>query len=118
MISSLILEVRRYLTPDLLKPEYHDLPFPTGHCYVATESLWHLLGDMKTMFVPAYVSHEGITHWFLKQSNGSGIIDATADQFRTPVPYHLGKSCGFLTREPSRRAQQVMSRMGMARSEL
>jgi hypothetical protein len=104
--------VRAVLTDDLLKPHYRarsDRRPATGHCYVACEALFHLLGGKDAGFTPAQIHHEGESHWFLRTP--SGVLDPTADQFATPVPYETGTGKGFLTREPSRRAVEVIRRV-------
>ncbi len=80
---------------------------PKGLCYVASEAIYHALGGKSAGITPQVVHHEGGTHWYLLCRDGS-IIDATADQFQTPVPYGRGRGCGFLTREPSARAQAIL----------
>ena len=89
-----------------------------GNCYVCVESLFYLLGGKEAGYTPHYVDHEHDTHWYLVHEQQVGmhgvsrlIIDPTASQFKTPVPYHLGKPCGFLTKEPSYRARQLMEKM-------
>ncbi len=79
----------------------------TGHCYVASEAVFALLGGKAAGLKPASVAHEGSTHWWLVTTEGQ-VIDPTADQFATPVPYERGRCRGFLTREPSARAQEVL----------
>lgn len=96
------------LTDDLRRKPWKGNPNPlAGHCYVASEALYHLTGKAMT---PQVIRHEGSTHWYLKDKSGI-IHDLTAGQFRTPVPYHLGKGCGFLTKLPSKRAQVVIDRV-------
>ena len=99
------------LTDDLRKPEYRGNPnCLAGHCYVASEALYHSSGGKSAGLTPMHVKHEGASHWFLRAASGEN-IDPTASQFATPVPYHEAKGKGFLTRQPSRRAQTVMRRM-------
>ena len=60
-----------------------------GHCFVATEVLWELFKKENIdEFYPHYVFHEDCGHWFLKHRQNGDIIDVTAGQFKTPVPYH------------------------------
>jgi len=42
-----IKKIQAALTPDLLKAQYRgsDIPY-YGHCYVAAEALYHLLGGL------------------------------------------------------------------------
>lgn len=43
-ISTIINDIKRNLTPDLLSKQYKKSKFPLeGHCYVATETLYHIL---------------------------------------------------------------------------
>lgn len=107
VMDSLAHKIRRHLTPDLLKPEYRGASHPyAGHCYVASEAYWHLTGKR---YKPMVIRHEGGTHWFLR--DGDRVIDLTAEQFSTPIPYDAARGCGFLTREPSKRARELMRRI-------
>lgn len=111
--SDLVKSVRSVLTDDLRNAPYKGSCNPmTGHCYVASEALYHAMGGAAAGLKPMFVKHEGSPHWFLKTKDG-GIIDPTADQFKTPVPYHLGKGKGFLTKQPSKRAREVLDRVGL-----
>lgn len=106
--------VRTALTDDLLEPEFRhqveDGAHPlTGHCYVASEALWHLLGGQKSGLRPMQLEHEGVSHWWLEGPRG-GVYDLTAAQFRTPVPYEEGQHRAFLEPTPSRRARTVLRR--------
>jgi hypothetical protein len=102
--------IRLSLTDELRRPQYRGDPNPVrGHCYVASEAAYHLVGGKASGYVPCQIWHEGDSHWFLRGPDD--IIDPTSDQFVTPVPYHSGIGKGFLTRQPSRRAQIVMSRV-------
>lgn len=98
-----------------------------GNCYVTIEALWHLLGGKKSVWQPAYVKHEGDTHWFLAKKTfwwvaknkkpvegfwkNVMILDPTRKQFRKRPPYELGRACGFLTKNPSKRAKKLMNKM-------
>lgn len=99
-----------------------------GNCYVAVEALYHLMGGKASAWVPMRVRHEGDVHWFLgwkvyaaehpmdrqrryTEPIAAVVIDPTAKQFKTPVPYHLGRPAGFLTKEPSKRARALMEKM-------
>lgn len=107
----LVEEVRSCLDESLRKPAYRNHPNPmAGHCYVASEALYHRLGGKGAGWTPQTIRHEGGPHWFLRHREGA-IIDPTADQFETPVPYDQGKGCGFLTRQPSARAQRVLDQL-------
>ena len=109
--TSLVEDVRCCLSDDLRKPAYKGNPNPVaGHCYVASEVLYQKLGGKSAGWTPQTIQHEGGPHWFLKNRDGR-VIDPTADQFVTPVPYQEGKGCGFLTRQPSARSQVIMDRL-------
>jgi len=108
-MKQLLRNIRTSLTPDLLKPEYRGLDHPlAGHCYVASETLFHL--SDRTLY-PHFIRHEGSPHWFLKDERGR-VYDLTAEQFSTPVPYEQGVRKGFLTKRPSARARIVIQRVG------
>lgn len=81
-----------------------------GNCYVASEALYHLLGGKAAGWKPMTLKHEGDTHWFLKHSSGL-IVDPTVSQFDSPPPYERAVGRGFLTKEPSRRASELMQRI-------
>ncbi len=87
--------------------------FMAGHCYVASEALWHALGGMASEWRPQVVRHEGATHWFLRSLRTAEVLDITRDQFKTPVPYEAAHGCGFLTRDPSKRARELLFRTGL-----
>ncbi len=109
---NLVSAIQNSLSDDLRKPKYrgHENPL-TGHCYVASEALYHLMGGRKSDWVPHNIKHEGDQHWYLKNKSTGEIIDPTAGQFKTPVPYHLGRGKGFLTAEPSKRAAQLITKI-------
>jgi hypothetical protein len=75
---------------------------------VASEAFYHLVGGKAAGYKPMTVKHEGTTHWYLLGPDG--VVDLTAEQFDTPVPYDQGRGRGFLTRKPSKRAQILMER--------
>ena len=100
------------LTDDLRRAPYKGHRNPLrGHCYVASEALYHLKGGKRAGLKPMFISHEGAPHWFLADTKNNVYIDLTSGQFETPVPYHLAKGKGFLTAKPSARAAQVMRRV-------
>ncbi len=101
------------LTDDLLHARYRNLPDrkpTTGHCYAASEAAFHLLGGKDAGWSAYVVRHEGGTHWFIRHSGGT-ILDVTARQFRTPVPYAAARRIGFLTKGPSARAREIIRRL-------
>lgn len=82
-----------------------------GHCYVASEALYHLLGGTDSEWTPTSLRHDGASHWFLRHRRTGAILDPTADQFCTPPPYDRGRGRGFLTARPSKRAAELMRRV-------
>lgn len=114
MSQHLVKAVRGALSEDLLKPEYlqrEDRHPMGGHCYAASEALYHMLGGKENGFVPMNVQHEGDSHWWIRNIENGEDLDPTGDQFQTPVPYHMGRGRGFLTRSPSARAQEIINRV-------
>lgn len=119
--------VRAALSKDLLNPVWREKialrggkeSVVTGHCYVASEALFHLLGGALAGWKAYYLNHDlwpeqlaqGETHWYLRHTSYDIILDPTAAQYRTAVPYRRGKACGFCTRWPSVRAKVVMGRV-------
>ena len=103
--------IRSVLTPDLLKKEFrggsHHL---SGHCYVASEAFFHLLGGPASKYKSMFIRHEGSPHWWIKGPNGK-IFDLTAEQFKSPVNYAQSRGLGFRTKGPSKRAVEVMKRV-------
>jgi hypothetical protein len=71
---------------------------------VASE-VYHHLSDHET--TPQHMNHCGVSHWFLRGGDGA-VIDLTASQFATTPDYRTSVGKGFCTKNPSRRAQQVI----------
>lgn len=110
----LIKYVQRSLSDDLLNSKwkqqknYHRL---SGHCYIAAESLWHLIGASKSGYFPKVISKDDWTHWYLENGRGQK-LDPTKEQFlNEQIPYEKGRKCGFLTKFPSKRAKIVIDRV-------
>jgi hypothetical protein len=103
--------VRAALTDDLRLVKYRKNTNPkAGHCYIASEALWHLLGGPASTFRPSVIKVGGDTHWFLMNDIGI-ILDPTVDQFNEIPAYNKARRCGFLTNQPSKRAKIVISRV-------
>lgn len=97
---------------DLRRPPYRGHPDPIrGHCYIASEALFHLLGGRRAGWQAQHIRHEGAPHWYLRNAATGEVLDPTADQFRSPVAYQRGRGIGFLTRAPSRRTRALLSRL-------
>ena len=109
-ISELISKVLIGCDDLRIKP-WKGSPFAlSGHCYIAAEAAYHLLGGRYSKHLkPCFIRHEGEPHWYIQSRHG--IIDPSAEQFESPVPYHKGKGKGFLTKGPSKRAQILISRV-------
>jgi 8-oxo-dGTP diphosphatase len=107
------------LTNDLRRTKYqHNPNHLAGHCYVASEALFHMLGGPDSGWAPQQINHEGDSHWYLKHKETGEILDPTAGQFKTKVPYEQGRGKGFLTKEPSKRAQELISRVKAQKAQL
>lgn len=104
----IIKYIQDSLTDELLKKQFRRNRPLAGHCYVASETAYYLFAR-KLGYKPYFIKHEGQPHWFLK--SGTKVIDITASQFYTKVPYELGRCIGFLTKRPSKRAQIVIKRV-------
>jgi hypothetical protein len=110
-MHELKVAIRANLTDDLRRPEYRGDPnLVTGQCYVASEALLHLAGGKQAGLKAVRVRHEGTTHWWVRDTLGVD-HDITASQFMTPVPYNKGIPTGFLTKAPSKRAQELINRV-------
>jgi len=103
------------LSDDLLKPKYRMSPNKnkyTGHCYVATETLYYLLPDKdKSNYTPAILKINGDTHWFLKNKINKTIIDITQNQYSHVLDYHTSRNAAFLTKNPSKRTLILINRI-------
>ena len=117
-LVTLARDVRAVLTDELRRPEYRGSPNPVaGHCYVASEALFHIFrGRAMRGWKPMFIRHEDEPHWFLRHDSGL-ILDLTASQFKTPVPYERAIGKGFLTKEPSKRAKKVIDRWQLRQAE-
>lgn len=111
-LAKLVESVQSHLTDDLRKPQYRGMTnCLAGHCYVASEALHHMLGGKESGWTPQCIQHEGGSHWYLRHRHSGAILDPTASQFNTPVPYEKGVGKGFLTKDPSKRAANVIERV-------
>lgn len=89
----------------------------TGHCYVASEALFHLTGGYDQWYVCRLTvdttHHERdvparVTHWFLEDRETGEIVDPTVEQFDFTPEYECRTRTGFMTSEPSERAETVV----------
>lgn len=115
MLTRTLLKIRKNLTDDLLLPKYRKMYRRTntaGHCYVATETLYHFLGKRnRERYKPHYLKVGDVTHWFLMTDDKKNILDPTYDQFDRWPNYSNGKRCGFLTKKPSKRSRTLIARI-------
>jgi hypothetical protein len=117
MLEELIAKIQAVLTPDLLKRPYREENAENpmfGHCYVATEALFHLLPDRENYCACRGRDDRGIVHWWLVHKPTGQIYDVTADQYHSKglvPPYARGKRSGFLTKDPSKRCRMLLGRM-------
>ena len=104
--------ILRALDNSLRRQKYQNNPNPVaGHCYVSSEALYYLLGGPQGEWMPQFIRHESEPHWFLRHRRTGAVLDLTASQFQTSVPYAKGRRQAFLTSGPSRRAQVVIARV-------
>lgn len=103
---------------DLRQAKFRGQSCSAGHCYAASEALYHMLGGKEAGWKPMHmkVSVDGkeVPHWFLQHESGE-IIDLTADQFPPgSLDYSQAKGKGFQTPGggPSARAREFMRRAG------
>ena len=119
-IVDLIESIQDNLSDDLLKPTYKDMSKKHkfyGHCYVASETFYHLTKKLSCMGYPkrtykVYQNKDSnnISHWWLADDEDN-IIDITKEQytdFGVLPPYKNGKRKGFLTKSPSKRSQKLI----------
>lgn len=129
----LVEKIRSFLSPDLLRgqwkePNAQGHPM-AGHCYVATEALYHLLGGANAGWQAKVLSFADditwapgkLTHWWLENKDGR-FIDATADQFKTTPPYNRGRHAAFVTNaalgdSPSARTLKLINRLRSAKKQ-
>lgn len=109
--------IHTHVTSSHLHPKYKHGRKPgenpmKGHCYVASEAAYHMLGGKEAGYTPMNIKHEGDSHWYLKHTGekGTRYIDITESQFNSPVPHAEGKGKGFLTKNPSKRAKDVIDK--------
>lgn len=110
--------IHESLSKDLLKKQYQadydNLHFTTGHCYIASEAIYHAFGGKEKWSAYAGRDHNNGTHWWLKNKDTGEIVDPTKEQYTSlgiEPPYDKGRPCAFLTREPSQRAQKLIARV-------
>jgi hypothetical protein len=89
--------------------------YVSGNCYYSSEALYYILGDKKSgwepMFIPRKATENRVFHWYLKHKKTGIILDPARLQFKNlkEIPYEAGKPRKFLTKNPSRRAKDMMA---------
>ena len=100
--KKLIQKIQRVIEtrPQLLKEPYRSKvqkgAHPhTGHCYVASQALYSLLGAKKAGYSPLCMQHEGGSHWAILREKDGAILDPTVAQFKTIPDYSKGVRKGY-----------------------
>lgn len=123
--EDLINKIQSVLTPDLLRGMWKKdvVDHPTaGHCYIATEALYWMLGGPDGDYKPYVLTHKvfpegldrGETHWFLKNKKNGKILDPTAEQFGDiEILYDRGISNGMMNYPVggSNRSKEIIKRI-------
>lgn len=102
----------KYLNKKYLKTNRNKF---SGHCYLASEIAYHLLGGKNNGWKSYQMIYENTSHWFLKHKSGY-ILDITAKQFNitpTKKDYDLAKGKGFLTKNLSKRSQSFLKEINV-----
>lgn len=131
------------LSADLLSPKWRNIVTRSsdqnnvaGHCAIAAEALYDLVGGSlsghtpfvcsyyydetgKRFFgaVPTHTNYERMTHWWLREALGSKrgkgcVLDTTVRQYKAPFPYKKGIATGFMSPiPPSKRARILIDRV-------
>ena len=110
-MKGLYQKIISVLTPDLIQKKYRkNTKTLYGYCYIVSEAIYHLFGKHNGYF-PYRVKHKNETHWYL-QNKDSEIIDIIADSYKkNPFKYQNGTKTSFLTKEPSKRCQEILKRI-------
>jgi hypothetical protein len=134
LTDSAVADVRALLGPSRLTAKFgkmrpEDATDSWGCCYVAAEAVAALVGrDTVTPMtvaqwvkvhpritgpkgIPLCNQEDRLTHWFLVDKLTGDILDPTEDQFETLPDYDKGVGRGFLTKNPSRRAREILSEL-------
>lgn len=117
-VARVVAAIRANLGPHVLRSDWRqhrpvNAAPSWGCCYVASEAAYHALGGAKSGLRVMHVTHEGAPHWYLTTADGR-VVDPTADQFSSPVPYGQGRGKGFLTIAPSKRASSLLAAAGLS----
>jgi hypothetical protein len=119
----IINAIKRNLNRELLRGQWENSVDDnlTGHCYIATEALYWLLGAKQSKYRPYVLSHrncpelldKGETHWFLMNPDDkTDILDPTVEQFGgEKIPYEKAVANGMMNYPAggSRRARIIIN---------
>jgi hypothetical protein len=121
----MVAVVRSVLSDDLRARAFKgNANAEAGHCYAASEALYHLLGGKKAGYKPMCFTmptgmNKQLTHWFIQGPDGTA-LDPTSSQCY-PVFGLLSEFIhiravgkGFLTKKPSARAREILRRVERA----
>ena len=107
-----VKRVLKHLSDDLRLPPWRGQENPlAGHCYVASEALYHLTGGPVGPWKPMHIRHAGVGHWYLQHRETGEVLDVTAAQFEDPIDYAQGRGRGFMTSKPSARTRTLLLRI-------
>jgi len=100
------------LTPDLLKSKFRGKSENRlwGHCYVASETFYHLRGG-KELYQVKRMKVGKVNHWFLLRKEDEEIVDITSGQFDFELDYSTAINAVFLTKNASKRAKVLIERV-------
>jgi hypothetical protein len=89
-MKRIINKIQKHLTPGLLKDRWIKQSNPLeGHCYIATEALYHLLPNKEEWkpMMASYKDEQGkCTHWWLVNKRTGKILDPTKEQYLPDTP--------------------------------
>ena len=117
-VKELERRIQNVCGPELVLSRYRRLRPDDAHrtwgcCYIAAEAMYHLYGKERG-FRPVFLKYPVAgsdyigNHVFLR--NGDEILDPTAEQFKgKEIDYDAGRSGTFMTVEPSKRCQTIMT---------
>ncbi len=115
-LQLVLVALRQHLTKELVASKFRR-PHPmAGHCYHASEALFHLWGGKAGGWTSMRITHEGVSHWYLQHEVGI-VVDPTVDQFTAAPNYARGHGCGFLTKKPSKKAAVLLNRLKIYASQ-
>ncbi len=139
-VNDIIAAIHASLSDDLLSAKWRRIVAGeqartslSGHCAIAAEALYDLLGgaaagytpyvcsyhekDGRDVYIRAPQGHEPLTHWWVRAPKGAqrgagDVIDPTAGQYPYPFPYQHGQPAGFMSPfPPSQRARTIIARV-------